>query len=505
MLARQGRVWVSLLPTLANRLFEDAVVAGTAPGLRGARIVGREPAHGEGRFDFLLHHRGREVLAEVKSVGLVHEGRALFPDAPTARGVRHLRALSAHARAGGSSLLAFVVQRTDARAVSPHHALDPDFEGALLEARRAGVRLLGYSARVTPRGAAIVGSLPLDLSAMSGLLGRLTKAAFLRTYWQRKPLLVPRAFPGFVSPLEPRELLDLACEDGVESRLVLERGGLRPWQVIPGPQSARRLRRLPADRWSLLVQGVDRLVPAVAALLQPFRFLPDWRVDDVMVSFAPRRGSVGPHVDSYDVFLLQGLGRRRWEVDPHPHPDPRPGLDLRILRRFRPRSRFVLEPGDMLYLPPGVGHHGVALEDCMTYSIGFRAPTRREVLAALLRPRGEDARYRDPSLRPARHPGEIPAYALRGLRELAKGALAGPDFDTAVGELLTEPQSPVPPRRWIPPGWSGASGPGRPSCASPERASPSCARVRECGSSPRARRSTCPSTWPSPGRSSATP
>ena len=280
------------------------------------------------------------------------------------------------------------------------------------------------------------------------VLGGLTPAQFLRRHWQRRPLLIRNAFPAFEDPLSPEELLGLACGEDVESRLVIERAGQRPWQVLGGPQKTARLRRLPATHWTLLVQGVDRLVPAVAALALPFRFLPDWRIDDVMVSFAPRFGSVGPHVDSYDVFILQGRGRRRWAIDTRARPDFRPDLDLRILRSFRPEASWVLEAGDMLYLPPGVGHHGVALEDCLTYSIGFRAPSGRELLAAALRQglaRRDGSRlYRDPGLRPARHPGEISATALRRLRKLAESegrGLLGDDFETAVGALLTEPKA----------------------------------------------------------------
>jgi sugar fermentation stimulation protein A len=163
VLARAGAAWVSLVPTLANQLFEDALARGAAPGLTRTRVLRREHAHGRSRFDFLLHSRGRPTLAEVKSVGLVEDGRALFPDAPTARGTRHLRELRDHARAGGSALLAFVVQRGDAEEVAPHAELDPEFTQALREARRAGVRVLAFKSRVNERGAAIVGRLPVRM------------------------------------------------------------------------------------------------------------------------------------------------------------------------------------------------------------------------------------------------------------------------------------------------------------------------------------------------------
>jgi 50S ribosomal protein L16 3-hydroxylase len=268
-------------------------------------------------------------------------------------------------------------------------------------------------------------------------------ARFLRDVWQRRPLLVRGAFPGFRDPVTPEDLAGLACREDVESRLVMERGGAKPWQVTFGPQRAASLRRLPSSHWSLLVQGVDRWVPGVAALLDSFRFIPDWRVDDVMVSFAPRGGGVGPHTDSYDVFLLQGKGRRRWRIDTRAAEDFKPGLDLRILKSFRPEREWVLEPGDMLYLPPGVAHEGVALEDCLTYSVGFRAPSGAELLAAALPRLGRNGggRYRDPSLNPARFPGEISSKTVEEMRRLLASSLrtlGKADFGALVGELVTE-------------------------------------------------------------------
>lgn len=286
--------------------------------------------------------------------------------------------------------------------------------------------------------------------AASSVLGGMAPALFLKRHWQKRPLLIRNAFPGFQDPVTRDELAGLACEEGVASRLVMERGGAKPWQVFHGPQKASRLRRLPRSHWTLLVQGVDRHVPGVAALAEAFRFIPDWRIEDVMISFAPRAGSVGPHVDSYDVFLLQGAGRRRWGIAARPDPALRPGLDLRILKTFRAEREWVLGPGDMLYLPPGVAHHGVALGECLTYSIGFRAPSAAELLAAAI-PRvaaGSAARYSDPSLRPARNPGEIPPAALRNLRRVMEDGLrrmGRDDFAALAGELLTEPKEALPP------------------------------------------------------------
>jgi 50S ribosomal protein L16 3-hydroxylase len=275
------------------------------------------------------------------------------------------------------------------------------------------------------------------------MLGGLSPRSFLRRCWQKRPLLVRGALPRFRDALTRSSFLELATRPEVESRLVLERGGRRPWQVVPGPQDSSRLRRLGASHWTLLVQEANRHVPALADLVELFSFVPRWRVDDVMVSFAPQHGSVGPHVDGYDVFLLQGGGRRRWRIARRFDPACRDGLDLEVLRRFRPEREWVLEAGDMLYLPPGVAHHGVALEDCFTYSIGFRAPSRAEIVLGfaerVARALPSSERFADPGLVPARHPGAISAAALRRLRAMLKRDLAVPadPFARVVGELLT--------------------------------------------------------------------
>lgn len=259
------------------------------------------------------------------------------------------------------------------------------------------------------------------------LLGGLSTARFLREYWQKKPLLVRGAFPGFRDPLDPDELAGLSCEDGVESRIVREKGGERPWEVTWGPQAESVFGALPKRGWTLLVQEVNRWVPEVALLLEPFSFLPSVRVDDVMISFAAPGGSVGPHVDSYDVFLVQGRGKRRWKYHTRPTEDRRiePDLDLRILRTFEAQADEVLGPGDMLYLPPSFAHHGVAVSSCLTYSVGFRSPSAGEVwssfAAASARQKPEARRLlEDPPFTPASNPGEIPAALLARVRDLVR-------------------------------------------------------------------------------------
>jgi len=282
------------------------------------------------------------------------------------------------------------------------------------------------------------------------VLGGLTAAQFLRNYWQKRPLLVRQAFPGFRDPLTRDELGGLSCEPEVESRLVLERGGRRPWEVVQGPQAAARLRRLPRSHWTLLVEGADRHVPELADLLDAFAFLPRWRVDDVMVSFAAPKGTVGPHIDRYDVFLLQGQGHRRWQVDARAAEDYRPGLDLRVLRSFAASREWVLEPGDMLYLPPGLAHFGSSRAECITYSIGFRAPRVGDLLLGCLERLGRrldpTAMYEDPDLEPQPEAGEIAARALATLTRQIEDAWSDarntlPDW---LGEILTEPSGPGP-------------------------------------------------------------
>jgi 50S ribosomal protein L16 3-hydroxylase len=248
-------------------------------------------------------------------------------------------------------------------------------------------------------------------------------ARFMREHWQKKPLLVRGAFPVQHDPLTPEEIAGLACEEGVESRIVRERGGSAPWEVMWGPHPESRFADLPDEGWTLLVQELNRHVPAAALMLEPFSFLPNVRVDDVMVSYAAPGGSVGPHLDSYDVFLVQGMGERRWQYDTRPTKDARfkPALELRILERFEPDADEVLGPGDMLYLPPGFAHHGVAVTPCLTYSIGFRAPVFGEMwrsLAAYAASHTAEGSklLADPPLAPAKNPGAIPPALLASVR-----------------------------------------------------------------------------------------
>lgn len=257
---------------------------------------------------------------------------------------------------------------------------------------------------------------------------------FLRDYWQKRPLLIRNAFPGFVSPIAPEDLAGLACEEGVLARLVRHDRARDAWSLQHGPFDEALFPTLGDRDWTLLVQDVDKWDADVAALLPAFAFLPRWRIDDIMVSFATTGGSVGAHVDQYDVFLLQAHGHRRWRIDASPSPstDFRDDVELKLLREFHPTHEWVLAPGDMLYLPPGVPHHGVAEDPCLTFSVGMRAPSAAELLGDYvdtLAATADDAlRYRDPDLAPPADPNEIDAAAMQRVVE-ALNALRMNDSD----------------------------------------------------------------------------
>ncbi|MEH6492648.1 cupin domain-containing protein [Halopseudomonas sp.] len=259
-------------------------------------------------------------------------------------------------------------------------------------------------------------------SEFDALLGDVGVEVFLRDYWQRKPLLIRQAIPGYTSPIEPNELAGLSLEEEVESRIILK-NGTHPWQLLNGPFGDDDYKTLPERDWTLLVQAVDQFVPEVAELLQRFHFLPSWRLDDVMISYATPGGGVGPHFDNYDVFLLQAEGKRRWRVGQHCNIDSplQSNPDLRILRDFECQDEWVLEPGDMLYIPPGVAHDGIAETDCLTFSIGFRAPSHQELLVHftdyLAHQLTDDARYSDAGRKQPQDPAAIDQETIDHLQQ----------------------------------------------------------------------------------------
>ena len=284
------------------------------------------------------------------------------------------------------------------------------------------------------------------------LLGGLSSELFMKRHWQKKPLLVRQAIANFKPLLDRTELFDLAAREDVQARMVIQQPGQTPgWQFKHGPFERRALPALKRPGWTVLLQGVDLHHDAVHELMNKFRFVPDARLDDLMISYATDTGGVGPHFDSYDVFLLQAHGRRQWRIGRQKDLSLQPDMPLKILANFEPEDEFVLEPGDMLYLPPRYAHDGIAMGECMTYSIGFRQPNRGELARELLQRLAEDAEeavgvvvYKDPKQPAVAQPGEIPAQMVEFARDALQAALQDPDMlGRALGEYLTEPKANV--------------------------------------------------------------
>jgi 50S ribosomal protein L16 3-hydroxylase len=284
-----------------------------------------------------------------------------------------------------------------------------------------------------PRKPTAATSPPLEVRASAKQRLGMSPAVFLRDYWQKRPLLIRGAFADLPCPITPEDLAGLACEDGALSRLVLHDRKKDHYALETGPFPEDCFAGLGERDWTLLVQDVDKWDVDVAALKQHYDFLPRWRIDDIMISYAVPGGSVGPHVDQYDVFLMQGLGERRWQVDVDPAAPKtfRDGAQLRLLQQFTPSYEWVLGPGDVLYLPPGVPHHGVAETPCLTLSLGMRAPSLSELVSDLADELGtqlpEELRYVDPDLAPASDVAEIDAAALARVRQALAPLLAMDD------------------------------------------------------------------------------
>jgi 50S ribosomal protein L16 3-hydroxylase len=278
---------------------------------------------------------------------------------------------------------------------------------------------------------------------MDTLLGGLSPARFVRDVWHKQPLLIRNAVPGFTGLLSADDMIHLAGRGDVESRLI--RGSGTHWQLDHGPLRKSDFRRLPKAGWTLLVQSLNHVLPAADALLAHFNFIPHARLDDLMVSYAVPGGSVGPHFDSYDVFLLQGHGHRRWQISTQADLDLLDDAPLKILRRFKAEDEWVLGPGDMLYLPPHVAHFGVAEDTCVTYSIGFRAPTAEELAHGFLMHLQDtltlDGRYADPDLRLQSHPGEISRAMLSQIEGMiARIKWGRRDIAEFAGRYLSDPK-----------------------------------------------------------------
>ena len=289
----------------------------------------------------------------------------------------------------------------------------------------------------------------MDTSQPLSLLGGLSPDQFMKRHWHKKPLLIRQAIPGFTPLLDRAELVALAAQDDVESRLVVRKP--QGWTLKQGPFPKKALPPFKQPGWTLLVQGVDLHDEAVHQLAQQFRFVPDARMDDVMISYATDGGGVGPHFDSYDVFLLQAHGQRRWRIGRQKDLTLEEGVPLKILANFEYEEEFILNPGDMLYLPPLYAHDGDAVGECMTYSMGFRAPRTgelaRELLAGLAEEAVEavgDKVYRDPSQPAVMEAGAIPLPLQTFARAAVEKALQDPQLlDCLLGEYLTEPKAQV--------------------------------------------------------------
>ncbi len=290
----------------------------------------------------------------------------------------------------------------------------------------------------------------MDITRPLPLLGGLSPDAFMRRHWQKKPLLVRQAWPGVQSPIDRSALFDLAGADGVESRLLTQFDA--GWRLRHGPFRRRALPPISKPNWTLLVQGLDLHWQAAHEMLQHFRFVPEVRLDDLMISYASDGGGVGPHLDSYDVFLLQVKGRRRWRIGPVADRSLVPDRPVRLLANFLPTEEYLLEPGDMLYLPPLWGHDGVAEGECMTCSIGFRAATSSSLAQELLvelaesmeMPATGDALYRDPGQRATSTPGRMPESLRLFADKALQRALRDPKaIARALGQLMSAPKPQV--------------------------------------------------------------
>ena len=304
----------------------------------------------------------------------------------------------------------------------------------------------------------------MNIDQSMPLLGGLSPEQFMRRHWQKKPLVVRQALPGVTPPATRAELARLAASEDVESRLVTAFDGVagKKWAMRQGPLA--KLPPFSKAGWTLLVQGLDLHLPAAHDLLAQFRFVPEARLDDLMISYATDGGGVGPHFDSYDVFLIQVQGRRRWRIGRQKDATMRDGVPLKIIANFTPEEEFLLEAGDMLYLPPGWAHDGVAEGECMTCSVGFRAPWRaelaRELLTRLMDDEDEpraNKMYADPKQPATAEPGRVPADLIDFARDAAQRALNEPlALERALGEALTEPK----PKVWFDDGATLSTGQG---------------------------------------------
>ena len=284
-----------------------------------------------------------------------------------------------------------------------------------------------------------------------GTLGDISPETFMQEYWQKKPLLIRQAFADFKSPITADELAGLACEEDVDSRIVMEKDGEHPWFPVFGPMDETIFNSMPETHWSLVVNDMEKYLPELAWIVDRFRFIPEWRLDDLMVSYAADAGSVGPHVDLYDVFLLQGEGKRRWQISTREVTEDNQvkGTPLRIQKEFSAEEEWIVEPGDMIYLPPGVSHHGVSLGESISYSIGFRATSHADLvndfIAHITQNLSPKLTYRDPEQSVQENSNEIKQDALQRVTEIFKNYLQPdhPELQRWFGRFVSDTKSDV--------------------------------------------------------------
>ncbi len=274
---------------------------------------------------------------------------------------------------------------------------------------------------------------------------QIDKSTFLNEFWQKKPLVIRNALADFQSPVSPEELAGLSLEEEIESRIVVQHSDT-DYELKKGPFDEETYQSLPEQNWTLLIQGVDRLLPEVTDLLDDFNFLPRWRIDDIMISYATTGGNVGPHFDHYDVFLLQAAGKRRWMLTSQECSEDNyiQGVDLRLMKSFKVEEDYVFEPGDILYIPPKWGHHGVALDDeCMTYSVGYRTYRGQELWDSFGDHLSETGAFKDLYIDPQwpdnLNPGEVTAAAAVQAQQLLKQVIENPNLlHTWFGRFATQ-------------------------------------------------------------------
>ena len=281
------------------------------------------------------------------------------------------------------------------------------------------------------------------------LFGQITIQNFLNQYWQKKPLIIKQALPNSINLISPEELAGLSLEENIESRLIRKTENDEKWSLKNGPFNEQTFNELPENNWTLLVQAVNHWSPQIAKLLDNFKFIPNWRLDDIMVSYATQGGSVGPHFDFYDVFLIQGSGARKWKIG-QLCDNKTPLLEnnqLQILKEFRSTQEHILTPGDILYIPPRLAHWGISQDnDCITYSVGFRAPSHSEILTRFSEERilylNEENRFQDSATKDATiNPGEISIDVIKNIIQIIEKNIGTPESVAEwFGKLITEPK-----------------------------------------------------------------